>query len=52
MEANALDPDQTAADLGPYRLQYKLPKNISRREEQTAKVAAGGLLVTCNSSRI
>ena len=29
------------SDLGPYGLQYRLPKNIGRREEQTTKV------VTC-----
>ena len=38
MKANSIDPDQTApkeqSDLGPYCLQYRLPKNISRREEQ------------------
>ena len=32
--------DQTAA-LGPYCLQYWLPKNISRQEEQTTKVMTG-----------
>ena len=41
-----MDPDQTApkeqSDLGPYCLQYRLPKNISRREEQTTKVVIGG----------
>ena len=26
------------SDLGPYSLQYRLPKNISRRKEQTSKV--------------
>ena len=26
------------SDLGPYCLQYKLPKNISRRKEQMTKV--------------
>ena len=30
MEANTMDPDQTAPDLGPYCVQYMLPKNISR----------------------
>ena len=38
MEANNMSPDQTASweqsDLGPYYLQNRLPKNISRREEQ------------------
>ena len=38
MEANNMNPDQTApweqSDLGSYCLQYMLPKNISRREEQ------------------
>ena len=32
-------------DLGPYCLQYRLPKNISRQEEQTAKVVTGWLRV-------
>ena len=35
-EANTMNPDQTApkehSDLGPYCLQYRLPKYISRRE--------------------
>ena len=34
MEANIMNPDHTApmeqSDLGPYCLQYRLPKNISR----------------------
>ena len=38
MESNNMNPDQTAAkeqaDLGPYCLQYRLPKNISRRESR------------------
>ena len=37
MEANTMNPDQTApleSDLGPYCLQYRLPKNISRRESR------------------
>ena len=37
-----MNPDQTApwelSDLGPYCLQYGLPKNISRREVQTTKL--------------
>ena len=28
-------------DLGPYCLQYRLPNNISRQEEQTTKVVTG-----------
>ena len=40
-----MNPDQTAPkgavreqfNLGPYCLQYRLPKNISRREKQTTK---------------
>ena len=36
MEAN-MNPDQTAP-LGPYCLQYRQPKNISRGVEQTTKV--------------
>ena len=35
-----MNPEQTA--LGPYCLQFKLPKTISRREEQTTKVVTGG----------
>ena len=31
MEGNTMNPVQTA-DLGPFYLQYRLPKNISRRE--------------------
>ena len=38
MEANTMNPDQTApweqSDLGPYCLQYRLPKNISRCESR------------------
>ena len=33
IEANTMNPDQTAwerSDLGPYDLQYRIPKNISR----------------------
>ena len=30
MEANAINPDHTASNLGPYCLQYRLPKDISR----------------------
>ena len=38
--------DQTAhRDLGPYCLQYILPKNISPFEEQTTKVMTDGLRV-------
>ena len=44
-----MDPDQTApweqSGLGPYCLQYNLPKNIRRREQQMAKVVTGGLRV-------
>ena len=32
-------------DLGSYCLQYRLSKNISRREEQTMQVVTGGLRV-------
>ena len=50
MEANNTDPDQTTSkkeqfDLGSYCLQYRLPKNISRQEEQTMKVVTGGQMV-------
>ena len=43
IEVNNMIPDQTAppkeqSDLGPYCLQYRLPKNISRQEEQTANI--------------
>ena len=33
MEANNMNPDQTL-DLGPYCLQYRLPKNIGRRKSR------------------
>ena len=33
------------SDLAPYFLQYRLDKNISRREEQTTKVVIGRLMV-------
>ena len=33
-------------DLGPYCLQYRLPKNISRQEERTTKVMTGGYRLT------
>ena len=37
-----MNPDQSApreqSDQGPYCLQYKLPKKISRREEHMTKV--------------
>ena len=46
-----MDPDQTApveqSDLGPYCLQNPLPKNISRREEQTTKVMTDRKRVNC-----
>ena len=46
MVANSMNPYQTSpkeqSDLGPYCLQYRLPKNISRREEQTTKAVTGG----------
>ena len=44
-----MNPDQTApkkqSDLGPYCLQYRRPKTISRREEQMTKVVTGRLRV-------
>ena len=40
MEANNMDTDMQV-DLGPYCLPYTLPKNVSRREEQTTKVVTG-----------
>ena len=47
MEANTINPDQNVpkgavSDLRPYYLQYRLPKNLSRGEEQTTKVMTGG----------
>ena len=42
MEANDMKPD-----LGPYCLQYRLPKNISRQEEQTTKVVTVRLRDDC-----
>ena len=44
METNHLNPDQTAreqSDLGPHCLQLRLPKNISRQEEQTTFMTGG-----------
>ena len=45
MDANNMNPDQIAlweqSDLGPYCLQYRLPKNIRRRWEKTTKVVTG-----------
>ena len=44
-----MNPDQTApkeqSDLGPYCLQYILPKYISRREKEITKFLTGGLRV-------
>ena len=31
------------SELCPYCLQYRLPKNISKQEEQITKVVTGGL---------
>ena len=49
VDANNMNPDQTApkeqSDLGPYCLQYRLPKNINRQEEQMTKFVTGGLWV-------
>ena len=51
MEANTMDPDQTApkeqSDLCTYCLQYRLPKNISRRESRLQKLwmVGKGLIV-------
>ena len=39
MEANNMSPYQSGP--GPYCSQYRLPKNISRREEQTTKFMTG-----------
>ena len=57
MEANNLNPDQTApfweqSDLGPYCLQYRLPKSTSRREEQMTIVVTGGNRDKCACSAI
>ena len=49
MSANAMDTDQTAhqmllreqSDLGPYCLQYGLPKYIIMREQMTAVISGG-----------
>ena len=44
-----MNPDQTApreqSDLDPYCLQYRLPKSISKQDEQMTKVMTGGLRV-------
>ena len=48
MEANNIYPNQIPreqSDLGPYCLQCRLPKNISRREMQKTKVLTGELRV-------
>ena len=37
MEANAMNPNLTATGLIPYCLQYRLHKNISRRESRRQK---------------
>ena len=50
MEANYIYPNQIPreqSDLGTYYLQYRLPKNISRREMQTTKVLTGELVLCC-----
>ena len=39
-------------DLGPYCLDNRLPKNISRWEEQTTKVVTGELRVNCSLIKI
>ena len=47
-----MNPDQTAqSDLGPYCLQYRLPRNISKREEPTTKVVTSGLMVNMLGKR-
>ena len=33
------------SDLGPYCLQYRLPKNFSGQAGQTTKVMTGGLIL-------
>ena len=44
-----MQPVQTAhkdqSDLGPYYLQYRQPKNVSRGKEQATKFVTGGKLV-------
>ena len=45
IEANRVDPDQTAPDLGPNCLSKRLLKHFSRREKQTTFVAIGALRV-------
>ena len=50
MDANNIDFDQMTSkkeqfDLGSYCLQYRLPKNISRQDEQTTSVLTGGLML-------
>ena len=36
-----IGPIQALFGLGPFCLQYQLPKNISRREKQTTKAVIG-----------
>ena len=46
MEVNNISPDQSLTwRLGPYCLQYKLPKKVNRQEEQTTKVVTSKLRV-------
>ena len=40
-----MDPEQTAPDLGPHCLPWRLLKHFSRREKQTTFVAIGALRV-------
>ena len=37
MAASNIISDHTAPKSGPYCLQYRLPKNLSRQEEQTSQ---------------
>ena len=48
MEANTMNHVQTAhktPNLGPECLQYRLPKYLNRREDDTTKVVTGRLRV-------
>ena len=43
--------DWEQSDLGPYCLQYMLPKNISRPEEKRTKVVTGSLWVNIRHAK-
>ena len=52
IEANSVDPEQTAPDLGPHCLQLTLLKHFNRREKQTTFVAIGVLRVNARIKKV